>query len=127
MNDNTTAAEAAWMNSPMERTPLPCPDWCTLRTGHGFDNFAPAEQGIFRYHERSIGHIEYTSYYGDARREDVRLVGEEHAAGNDGPVTRTGRPYLDSPEMNGLTGPQARELAAALVEAADLWDEATSS
>ena len=102
--------------SDVTATSLPCPPWCAMRPGHGFDSTS-WEGNLARVHSRTIGDG-YAS---------VDLVQLETAAGPGGPVDKSEPPDLtvwiggescDKP----LSGAQARELAVLLVRAADVWE-----
>jgi hypothetical protein len=94
---------------------LPCPWWCALPPGHGFDSVDP--QGwLVRGHE----------YRYDVPGSPVgaTLGADEYALPANGHVV----PLLDVPfvlvsaDYTQLTGPQARQLAMCLWRAADAWD-----
>jgi hypothetical protein len=98
-----------------EPTSVPCPDWCELHAGHGSEYELPWEEELHRTHER---------YFGDEDgRARVEVLASEWAAGVDGPLVRSGGPWIYLPEERRLDGPGARAYAAALAEAADLLEE----
>jgi hypothetical protein len=81
----------------------PCPDWCELKPGHEYDG-VDYQGHLVRSHCRTFG--------------DVEMVQEDAA--------NPGHPQTD-PELYAfgdtpMTSGQARELAASLIEAADMWD-----
>lgn len=104
---------------------IPCPSWCEhADAGHGFDDTDMSGNPV-RFHERSCG---------DDLAFSADLVVKETAAGEGGPLDHPEPPYLEvwvhgngvgydpATKAPGLTGPQARVLAAALLDAADAWD-----
>lgn len=102
-------------------TSLPCPPWCQLPAGHGFD----AEYGgeLHRSHEAATADFRFTGPEGAPINVSVRLLSIESAPEPDGPPS-TSPPVVYLDEAEGLAGPQARQVAAALLDAADMWDEA---
>jgi hypothetical protein len=106
-------------------TTNPCPNWCTLPAGHGYDS--EDNQTMYRGHEHEIGHLTGPSI-GTGNRVSAYVAVESLEALR---ITDTGMhveetdpPHivLDTKDY-GLSGPQAREVARMLVEAADRWDE----
>jgi len=87
-----------------------CPPWCTLPAGHGFYGIEPSG-AVVRVHEQL-----------DAGDVGVFLIAQETAATDEGPVLTTVlRIELDLGTRR-VTGPDARQLAAALLNSADEWD-----
>ncbi len=105
-------------------TTMPCPAWCTMRPGHGWESGDVDEE--CRGHERKIatvvgcvpGVYGFATVYVSLDAEETLTVDEHGATSTLSQVDIS----LDT-NGNGMTGPQAREVAAALVEAADLWDQ----
>jgi len=98
-------------------TSLPCPSWCTLGAGHPF-NREDVDGEHSRDHERYFGpHV-------SGLRVQVDVKQYETADGPDGPVISQERPAISAvgDGLEELTGPHARRVAAALLNAADLWD-----
>jgi hypothetical protein len=97
-------------------TILGCPTWCGLPYGHGFASVDYAGN-LMRCHARGFGE----------GVGSVELTSTEIAAGDDGPIDPTAPLelgiWVNNPGDNQLTGPQARRLAAALMQAADAWDQ----
>lgn len=99
-------------------TTNPCPAWCTMPDGHGYDATGYPPDGTpnaweFRIHSCTIA---------AAGTGGVDVIQGEQ-------LYSDGRVELQAPEINppengreNLTGPQARAVAVALVKAADLWD-----
>jgi len=109
-------------------TDLPCPDWCTLPTGHGFCSVGEHDT-FLRYHEHSLLVEYWTSAQQDRNvtlHVSIDMSDSENAATEAGPIIETTAPLVYVEVSSGMTGPQTRELAAKLLEAADLWDRVTS-
>jgi len=104
-------------------TSLPCPSWCTRPAGHGFDQ-ADVEY-LTRAHTAAVTQLEIISVEGFSSHVTVGIMSVENAVDVDGPVADLGDPnvYLDAD--GDFTGVHARQIAAALLNAADVWDEAT--
>ncbi|WP_026926018.1 DUF6907 domain-containing protein [Granulicoccus phenolivorans] len=88
--------------------PTSCPSWCTLPAGHPWEHYYGL--GATRYHSRKV-------WTGAAQRVEV-LTQEVAYSATD---VRTLGPHLSLGDDHGyvpLTALEARELAAALVEAA---------
>ncbi len=104
-------------------TSLPCPPWCSLPLGHGFHGYDPNTGEVIRGHSR-----EMTNNAIEAAAA-VSIDQEEHAAGDEGPLFDSGPVviHLDAGTLGDLTGPQARQLAKELLDAADLWDTLSQS
>ncbi len=111
----------------------PCPDWCTLAPGHGWDG---ADIGtVTRGHGGILARTErWTVELYLLEKADAQVVLDEHGRwedieGQPGPSQYPDGPLIDiGPPAAGselMTGPEARALAAALLEAADAWDKAT--
>ena len=95
-------------------TSLPCPPWCSLPRGHGFDQ----ADGDLLTRAHTAAEVEL---HGPAR---VGVMALETAADTDGPVVSVMAPTIYIEADGDFTGPQAREIAAALLNAADAWDTA---
>lgn len=107
--------------NPIQPTTLPCPDWCDGPTGHGFPDQLP-DGKLMRYHEATIGSFPYRDMYTHSVKvESVRVVAEERAISNDGPVTMSGDPFINAPEVIGMDGAVAEDLRGALWQALELW------
>lgn len=103
-------------------TTTPCPDWCDLPAGHGYDVDVPASDGsgaYARFHSCTFGEdtgADITAWaraaWG-AETEDLEFEGVNIWVNgtNIGPV---------------MSAPQARVLASHLLEAADRLDAITS-
>ena len=115
-------------------TTLPCPDWCTLPVGHGFDSLAEDGNGnLSRFDSRSIGPENLTAGGVDGGRLETVSVSVEMlevASPDESRVIRTDSIYLAVAgyrENTELDSTQARQLAAALLNAADEWDRITGA
>ena len=104
---------------------LPCPAWCELPAGHPYESFLDDGQ-MRRYHVRTvveniptIGHEDLGALVQLSSAEDVPEDGEARLA----PVSVEVFGYE---EGDRLTPGQARQVAAALVAAADECDRARS-
>ena len=96
---------------------LPCPWWCEKPPGHGFIA-ADCSGNLQRFH---------AAWFGEGVCS-VELSALETAASNDGPVD-PGAPtelgiWVNNPGDHQFTGPQARALAVALGQAADVYERA---
>lgn len=105
-------------------TQLPCPCWCTLPPGHGFHDIDPGDGTVLRFHEHTLARFSWPHSYDSVTiKAGVELTQLERANADESrllqryPVVITA--YTEGEE---LTGPQARQLAAALLNAADAWD-----
>lgn len=88
-------------------TTNPCPAWCEDKPGHGYESGDHTCES--RAHSRDFG--------------DVSILAEEFLTyTEDGMTLRIEAPTIFVDEGQGLTGPQARQLAAKLLAAADMWD-----
>ena len=114
----------------MIRTDLPCPWWCEKPRGHGWDNDDTEELG--RFHTVKAG----SAVIGGAangtaltsRRRDVAVIATamEIVTADDERVVDASTPVLmvmDFDENAEFDAAQARQLAAALLNAADRLDE----
>jgi len=99
-------------------TTLPCPPWCAWPAGHGFDSIDPADGTLWRSHERIIRDI--------SRSTGVYLSQTEKAETDQGPVLERTPVEITANGGECLNGPEARQLAAALLDAADAWDAAVT-
>ncbi|MDQ3628151.1 MAG: hypothetical protein M3419_04970 [Actinomycetota bacterium] len=112
----------------IDTTDLPCPDWCTLPTGHGFCSVGEHDT-FLRYHECTFVAEYWTSDQQDRNvvlHVSIDMADSENAATEAGPIIETTAPLVYVEVGSGMTGPQTRELAAKLLEAAELWDRVTS-
>jgi hypothetical protein len=97
---------------------MPCPDWCSLPAGHSYDSLTN-EGLLLRFHETASRGTDAVS---------IILAAEETATTDQGPVVALAEPrfhlHADDvrPERTQLTGPELRQLAATLLDAADEWD-----
>lgn len=102
-------------------TTNPCPTWCTLPAGHGYDS--EDTTCVTRVHSRDFGDV--AGVYKEIAAS-VSLNAAENATHGDHRVLNLDEPlisvYSDGDEM---TGPQAREMAAKLVAATDKLDQVT--
>jgi hypothetical protein len=126
MSDNTNERatfDPATGRVTFPTTQLPCPDWCTLPAGHPFDNDLK-DGTLCRYHEARVGRAEDRSRHDREPLVDfVRVVADEFATADDGPVVLTGDPHVEAGELAGdLTPHEARRMIAALTAAVDLCD-----
>ncbi len=108
----------------LEPTDLPCPDWCGQPSGHGFDSEVSGGSGVLaRWHEVSVGTIatRRPGSEGESGKVYVDLCSEELAASNAGPILPPGiAPHIVvDGESTHLSSGEARQLAAALLLAAD--------
>jgi hypothetical protein len=97
----------------------PCPPWC--RSSHQ-DDWDDGTVG--RMHHADV---ELTFTYPEVGEWtcSVVLVQNDEALTRDGPALHTWPAEIRiEPALDGLSGPQARQLAAALLDAADAWDRA---
>jgi len=103
-------------------TSLPCPEWCTLPDGHAFDDGLGGE--LSREHTAAVAEVELPwsdAYHGRAK---VAVVAVENAYHPDGPVNRSAPVVYVQMSGGALSGSDARRIAAALLDAADVWDTA---
>jgi hypothetical protein len=85
----------------------PCPPWCTLPAGHGYDT--ADHTCVTRLHSRAFG-------------DHVALVAAENLTVDEGGGhIEQAAPVIDLANME-LTAAEARRLAAALLDAADVYD-----
>lgn len=103
-------------------TTTPCPSWCEQPAGHGYD-MGDCE-GESRAHSRDLGNLFRST---GRLAVGLSLSAEEMVKlGPDGVVVTLEPVQINlEADGNGLTGPQAREVAARLLAAADLWDQVT--
>lgn len=94
-----------------ETTALPCPAWCELQTGH---ELLHMPGGVERHHTWTFGAAPLTVEITDYETADVA----------EGPATTVERTMLLAPciEDRNLSSAGARQLAAALLNAADALD-----
>jgi hypothetical protein len=100
----------------------PCPSWCTLPAGHGYDSI-DYHGALVRSHACTFGYPVIAS---------VELTQTETTAPCTSPdvascaVCDPVVPELHVYADEALTGPQARALAGWLLQAADAWSAARS-
>jgi hypothetical protein len=104
-------------------TTVDCPAWCTEPAGHPME----AETGGWpiRHHFREGAELQTLGYGGLPRDVAVCLSAIEIAASDIGPVLDMTDLVIEISgyeEGDPMTGPQARQLAAELLNAADEWD-----
>lgn len=94
-----------------ETTALPCPAWCKLQPGH---EMLHMPGGVERHHSWTFGAAPLT----------VEISDYETADDVEGPVTTVERTMVLAPgiEDRNLASAEARQLAAALLNAADALD-----
>ncbi len=114
-------------------TTHPCPDWCTLPAGHGVDG-TTRDGTVIRSHERAVARMEYPHTIPGAMKGIthswwVAIVRSDMLQTDDGPVIEVEPVTITVSICDGdnWTAPQARQLAAALLDAADEWDEITGA
>ena len=97
-----------------ESTALPCPAWCELQPGH---EMLHMPGGVERHHTWTFG----------AAPLAVEINDYETADTVDGPVSTVERTMVLAPciEDRDLSSAEARQLAAALLNAADALDSLT--
>lgn len=100
-------------------TATPCPSWCELPDGHGYDS--GTETASFRIHIRHVDEMAVNgepAIWIDVQAEETQALSLEGFETNvEAPSVR-----INADGVN-LTGAQARQLANTLLGAADLWDE----
>ena len=96
--------------------------------GHGFDSFDPTDGSLSRGHQLIIRDFRWTDPEGITVAVSIWISQTEIAAWNDGPVLdwTPVEIVIDGSPDYGMDGAQAREVAAALLDAADTWDAAQS-
>lgn len=95
-----------------------------MPTGHGFCSLTNADT-FLRFHEHSLLVKRWTSAQQDrgvTLHVNIDMSDSESAATEVGPIVETFAPLVYVEVSSGMPGPQTRELAAKLLEAADLWD-----
>jgi len=102
---------------------LPCPSWCDLPAGHGFDSI-DGDGSLWRAHQRVFRDFEFCDLDGNRFSVRVWMSEAQNASSDEGPVLGRLPLEITADRTEGLTGPQARQVAAALLDAADAWDEA---
>ena len=100
-----------------------CPDWCALPAGHGFDRIGA---GLSRFHRREVATVDTEEGGTGAIRLNVECL-ESGQHEQDVEQTPLSVCVYDYREGDDLTGPEARQLAAALLNAADEWDRITTA
>jgi hypothetical protein len=104
-------------------TANPCPDWCTLPAGHGYDS--QDGSGMFRGHEHSTGWLREPSGDGTVSMfVAIESLEALRSTGSGVHVEVVDPPHisLDSNDGN-MSSRQAREVARMLLEAAAKLDE----
>ncbi|MDN5798295.1 MAG: hypothetical protein L0H79_21455 [Intrasporangium sp.] len=106
-------------------TANPCPTWCELGAGHGYDtNDHEAE---YRFHERSLGDINEPIRDGGRLSVHVGIVASESLTLDESGTAVSVTPaciVLDAPDSR-LTSSQAVEAARLLLAAAERLDAIT--
>lgn len=94
-----------------ETTALPCPTWCELQPGH---EMLHMPGGVERHHTWTFGAVPLT----------VEITDYETADAVEGPVTTVERTMVLAPgiEDRNLSSAEARQLAAAVLNAAEALD-----
>jgi len=110
-------------------TTIPCPPWCTLSAGHGYDS--EDNTGVFRSHERESGWLKEPSIgSGDAEVSVYVALGNLEALRTT--VQGMQVEEVDPPHIvldtndNNMSSEHAREVARMLLQAADKLDEVTA-
>lgn len=106
-------------------TPMPCPDWCQLWSGHGL----PDEAGFGREHSMPVGHVQTATVSTPGVSRVSFTIDAFESVDDDGRV-RVTRPYVTSLNLDGLaelTADDARRVAELLYSAADQLDKLTAS
>ncbi len=110
----------------IDSTPItinPCPDWCTLPAGHGYDSRIIASDNLCRLH--IVAGRDITT---DRAAASVDIEALEEASADGQQVLSITTPSLlvsGMLEGEAFGAVQARQLAAALLDAADRLDEIT--
>lgn len=101
-------------------TTLPCPSWCGMPAGHHFHSIN-SDGMLVREHEGCEGSLLDVA---------IGLCATETAATDVGPAS-TGEVRVwvatDDTMSCQFTGPQVRQIAASLLNAADAWDRITEA
>ena len=87
-----------------------CPSWCTKEPGHDLPAMTALDP--LRFHERGFGEL--------AGGVEVNLSQIETMSPDAAPAPVT----IEVWARDDLTGPEASQVAAALLDAADAWDKA---
>jgi hypothetical protein len=105
------------------RTLAPCPPWCALPVGHGFDQIG---DDLHRFHRWEVASVDTAEGGAAAISLTVESLesGQRTEAPTRTPLSVCVYGYLEGDD---LTGPEARKLAAALLNAADEWDRITGT
>ena len=116
------------MSTDKPSTTLPCPAWCARPRGHGFG--LEVDGRTWRGHHRQVASFKWPKPDRPSGLTTVTLLveqGEGSTLDEEG-VRLDVEPVeivLDIGEYATMTGPEARQLAAALLDDVDLWDVAT--
>lgn len=126
---------------PLPTTERPCPAWCAMTPGHGFESFSfPGDDlpTAARFHSATVGLVraggKYPSARVDVSQEEVveRIPGRRRDEYGDVVLELVGpsmmeQVYIDLGEVDPLTPAAARLLAAELLAAAvavESWEQA---
>ena len=109
-----------------QTTTIPCPPWCDLAPGHGIELDDPSDSTWgSRFHRRTVADVS------TERGENAACVDLECLETSRGERIVVTTPVVLSifgyREGDALDGPQARQLAAALLNAADEWNKITGA
>jgi hypothetical protein len=116
MNDKTASTPS---------TTVPCPPWCTEPDGHGFEQFTPMDDHI-RFHFRDVAEVAIAEGPPSGKPAVVTVTAMERAASPEGPADLDALLIeIASYSCEGMTTAEARQIAAALLNAAELVDEIT--
>ena len=99
------------------RTMPACPPWCAKPEGHGWESDAG---GVTRMHTREF-------YEDEALNVQVSIDSVESAEWGHKGLARTSVDVCLYADGNSLDGPRARQVAAALLNAAEAWDAAQAT
>ncbi len=105
----------------------PCPAWCIYGAAHAFE---PSDDPtvMWRQHDHPVRWLQWSHVDGGMPAVSVWMSQAEQSVAADGPIlSRPVEIVIESSELTRLTGPQARQLAAGLIDAANLWDAADRS
>jgi hypothetical protein len=116
--------------TPADLTQIPCPTWCEFAGHAPRDNRFPSPHELPEIEPNGMRSRQHTLTISDAPSGVlVTIVQDEHAETVTGPavyspirIEYTVEHHDSMTPSDVLTGHQARELAAYLVEAAEAWD-----
>lgn len=106
----------------------PCPYWCTLPRGHGYDGQEAGTANLVRSHVGEGHDTVLSGIAGSDHIVNVDLAAMETASPDGGrvlAVTPVELSVLGYREGDALDAAAARRLAAALLDGADRFDEVT--